>query len=291
MTEVGSGAQLRDSGWQFLIAQRSEIQRLVDISERKDEFSGLLYRLVLYLGERGRGVLALLGADLAWDAEIVLRSYYECASKILYLTLSPEDDQVRLVHEFEVVLAEASDKKRARKAGLAENAAREEAQGAKDVFRLMRSEKMIRKTVSIKKSERQLIEARWSFSGIIDQLAKVEVDGQSLNDSQSLLHIYGMASHLIHSDAGALDFMEDRAMRDPEELAILEAAHMARIVSDLVSLGAFCSASIGRALGGRKGWMAGSLVHLDNVAALSKELGAQFYDSQREFYDRMLDRN
>lgn len=282
--------EMREIGWQFLVSQRGEIQQLVENSHRKDELAGLLYRLVLYLGERGRGVLALLGADLTWDAEIILRSYYECVSKILYLSLSVAE-QAQLIYEFEVVLAEASDKRRARKAGFAEAAARQEVQGARDVFRLLQSEQMVRNTASVTKAERQAIEARWSFSGIIEQLAKAEVDGQSLGDAQSLLHIYGMASHLIHADAAALDFMEDRARRGPEELAILEVAHASRIVSDVVNLGAFCSVSIGRVLGAEKGWMANSLSHLKSIGELSERSAGKFYESQQDFYDRMLDRN
>lgn len=283
--------EIREIDWQFLISQRGEIQQLVENSPRKDELAGLLYRLVLYLGERGRGVLALLGADLAWDAEIVLRSYYECVSKILYLSFSADEKQTQLVYEFEVVLAEASDKRRARKAGFAETAARQEVQGAKDVFRLLQSEQMVRNTASVTKAERQAIEARWSFSGIIEQLAKAEVDGQSIGDAQSLLHIYGMASHLIHADAAALDLMEDRARRGAEELAILEVAHASRIVSDLVSLGVFCSVSIGRVLGAEKNWMASSLSHLKTIGELSERSAGKFYESQKDFYDRMLDRS
>lgn len=282
-----SDAEIRDTAWKFLTSQREEIYDLFSKSTTEDPARHLVFQLLLYLGERGRAVLALLSADMDWDAEIVLRTYYECASKILYLCLSPSTERERLVHEFEVILAEGADKKRARKAKLAERAAREESEGAKDVFRLMHDPKMIRSTTVVSKAERQAVEARWSFSGIVEQLSKVTILG-GLREIESLLHMYGMASHLVHSDAGALDLMTDRALRSESDQVLVKRGHRARILSDVVSLGLFCSHSAGVILAAPTGWMRRSHEHADATTTLARVVTEEFYVSQREFYDRML---
>lgn len=290
MGDTDDLAQLRGHAWQYLITHRTEAMTLLAESDLTDEYAGLLQRLVLFLGDRGRGVLALLEADLDWDAEIVLRSYYECASKILYLALCPQGDRTRLVEEFEVVLAEAGDKRRARKAALAEKAAVGESTDVRDVFRLMHDKRMVRISAETTKRERQAVEARWSFSGIISSLRASTLDGIPLTEIESLLHIYGMASHLAHADSGALDFMEDRARRGESELTVLKAAHRARIINDIASLGALCSLAIGQAASAPKGWMTSSLEWVGKIHRQSAALSARFYEDQRPFYDRMFGR-
>ena len=57
-----------------------------------NEVARTLCMLLQYFLDRGRAVLGLLANRLDWDAEIILRTYFECASKILFMALS---DKIR----------------------------------------------------------------------------------------------------------------------------------------------------------------------------------------------------
>lgn len=279
--------ELRDAAWALLIAQRNDLLDEVKTWEESTPTRRVLLALFQFLGDRGRGVLALLNAGLDWDAEIVLRSFYECASKIMYLATSSELDRTRRLYEFEIILAVASDKRRARKAAFAEAVFDEQFSADRDVFRALQHPDMIRTFGSVSKRDRQAIEARWSFSGIIDQLAAGQ-NSDALPEATSLLHIYGMASHLAHADAGALDMMEDRAWRGDKERELLEAAHRARIVSDLASLSFYCGIIIEEPLGVARNWAKAWAAPYRKVTVLSAEARERFYPTQQEFYDRVL---
>lgn len=54
----------------------------------------------------------------------------------------------------------------------------------------------------------------------------------------ALYHMYGIASHLAHASPKALDLMEDRATRK-EDLFPLEAGHVCRLLSDIVTMSCF----------------------------------------------------
>ncbi|MBA4332778.1 MAG: DUF5677 domain-containing protein [Phenylobacterium sp.] len=279
--------ELRDAAWTLLITQRNDLLDEVERWAEPTPIQRVLLALFQLLGDRGRGVLALLNAGLDWDGEIVLRSFYECASKIMYLATSSESDRPRRIHEFEVILAEASDKRRSRKAAFAEAVFDDHSATDRDVFRALQHPDMVRNSESVSKKERQAIEGRWSFSGIIEQLAA----GQNCDpvpEATSLLHIYGMASHLAHSDAGALDMMEDRARRGSDERELLEAAHRARIVSDLASLSFYCGLLMETPLGATRDWKNGWIAPYKTVMALSAAARDSFYPTQKEFYDQML---
>lgn len=279
--------ELRDAAWTLLITQRNDLLVEVEGWAEPTPIQRVLLALFQLLGDRGRGVLALLNAGLDWDAEIVLRSFYECASKIIYLATSSELDRPSRIHEFEVILAEASDKRRSRKAAFAEAIFDDQSATDRDVFRALQHPDMVRNSEIISKKERQAVEGRWSFSGIIEQLSA----GQSsdpLPEATSLLHIYGMASHLAHSDAGALDMMEDRARRGSEERELLEAAHRARIVSDVASLSFYCGLVMEAPLGVTGDWKKSWVAPYRTVMALSAAARDSFYPTQREFYDQVL---
>ena len=94
------------------------------------------------------------------------------------------------------------------------------------------------------KSERKALEQKWSFSEIIRHLADSEIDGVNTKGIEALLYNYGLASQLIHADESALNFMEDRALRGPEERLLLERAHVCRMMSDQVALWYFSTLTL-----------------------------------------------
>jgi adenylylsulfate kinase-like enzyme len=77
---------------------------------------------------------------------------------------------------------------------------------------------------------RQQIEGKWGFTRLIQDLA-----GSKSTIAKwfpTLLHGYGMASHLQHSDAVGIGMVAERESRPEPDRSRVKLAHIARIVSD-----------------------------------------------------------
>ena len=259
-----------------------------DLDTEPNDVPRTLYMLFQYFLDRGRAVLTLLENRLDWDAEILLGTCYECASQILFIALSPPSEQARLVWEFWVPLGASADRKTARKAGFAERLFSETAQDERDVFRLLRDPRMIRDSPELTKAARRRLEHRWSFSELIETLSDLQLGDRTLTDARSLLHTYGMASHLAHADCNALDLMTDRALRGSDELSRLRDGHAARITIDLVSIGTFCAHAMCKCLAPPNEELRHLWRQVEVVLTITEEITRPFYASQRGFYDSML---
>ena len=289
MSEVTIPKLLREAE-RALALQQAVVPGVVaqfDLDTEPNDVPRTLCALFQYFLDRGRAVLALLTSRLDWDAEILLRTCYECAPKILVIALTPPSERAKLVWEFWVALGETADRKTARKAGYAEMVFPKAGRDERDVFRLLRHPGMIRGSLELNKAARRRLEHKWSFSELIETLADLQQNGWKLNDMRSLLHNYGMASHLAHADCNALDLMTDRALRDSEELTLLQDAHAARIVTDLVSIGTFCAHAMAECLALPKERLRDLWPQTKIVLAVGKEIASAFYESQRAFYDSM----
>ena len=259
-----------------------------EVHSERYEVARTLGMLFQYLLDRGQAVLGLLANRLDWDAEIVLRTYYECALKILFIALSPATEQVTIVWEFWVPLGQAADRKTARKAGFAEQAFPEADHEDRNVFRLLQDPRMVRDSLNLTRAVRRRLAQKWSFSELIEALAAMERDGRELAEVRSLLHVYGMSSHLAHADCNAMDLMTDRALRDRDELPLLQDAHAARIATDLLSIGWFCTHAICGALHAPSETLGQLRKQLEVGLTISEEITKAFHKSQRSFYDAML---
>lgn len=96
--------------------------------------------------------------------------------------------------------------------------------------------------------------------------------------------MYGAASHLIHADCDALELMHDRALRSPDELAALKAAHVCRIFSGQVSFFYVCAEALRRMY---KDEFLDANAMLDawkNCDRISRSHLEAFNESQRAFY-------
>lgn len=290
-TEGQARARILEAAWESLSAKET-FWRAVQATPNfeRDEGVRTLACLGRYFTDRGRGVLNLGISGFDWEAEILLRTIYECAAKLLLLALVDEGERTTLLEEFWEVAPEASDRKTARKAAEAESVFPED-HASRDVFRLLRDDRMVRKALNLNKAERRRIEGKWSFAEIIDRLARIQFGGKEMSEIRSFLHIYGMASHLTHVDHAAMDLMFDRATRPLDEVVVLRIGHISRIASDMSTLGTFC-AHVTAPLAGLEG---GALAEIDRandtLFEISSGYSAQFSESQRGFYDRMFGRD
>lgn len=139
----------------------------------------------------------------------------------MYLSLSKEDIRITLVEEFWLLMPDASDRKTARKAAYAGEMFPEGSM-SKDTFDLLRDSRMIRSRHNLNRSERKRLEESWSFSRLVEKLSDGNEFSKPLVGVKSLLHMYGMSSHLIHADHIAIELLIDRNNRSTTELSLLQ---------------------------------------------------------------------
>lgn len=252
----------------------------------KDPVDHTLRRLCSYMSDRSQCVCYLVSAGFAWDGEIVLRSFYEANAKIWLICLSPQAQRQALAEEFWGTLASAHDHKRAHRAEGAESSFRRRGKPDDEVvFSALRRKDLFDVGLGNKQS-RKAVEQKWSFTEIIKFLAANPPEGFNLLDVTGLLHMYGQASHLIHSDDAALDLMLDRQLRAPEELKILVSAHVCRMFSDLVSLWCFSAMTIAYRFNPKSRIGADLQRKFEVVHELAEPFMEAFHKSQADFYDR-----
>lgn len=254
------------------------------------QFSETLRLLNMYLCDRARGAITLVDADLGWDAEIILRSYYECFCKIIYLCQSSDVQEQNLVKEFWVDMEHISIQRTSRKAKFAKDVFPSDRCAERDVSESLESRKFSEPNHTIAKNDRKKLEQKWSFTHIIESLDSNPDKNLRIKGAKSLLHIYGMASHLIHADASALKLQIDRASRPSDEGTALSDGHHARILSDIASLGFFALKITQSRLNAPADQVRTLYENYKDVIQKSSLIQKIFNESQKSFYTDFLDR-
>jgi Family of unknown function (DUF5677) len=277
---------LQEANLSGLSVIRDEIQYLfVDREDDSHAVTLTLKNLFHYMFSRNQTVSFLISYGYSWDAEIILRSFYEVAAKILLLCLSEENEKPILVDEFWDGLGRINERKRARKAKFVGQQFEKDSISA-SIFSMLQDGRIF-DLQSGSKTERKRLEQKWSFSEMIAQLSKLLSNGKTLEEIISLLHTYGMASHLIHGDQTAIELIYDRETRSLEERKVLEAAHVARIMTDQISITWFCADALRQHFRAVFSDAANLRQVFDRVVQLAEPFQAAFEDSQRDFYARL----
>lgn len=276
---------LQDASLQAHAVIRDEIAGLFErYGETTPDVTPTLKQLFWYLSARNQGVSFLVSWGYSWDAEIILRSFYETAAKILFICFAEDEDKAKLIDEFWNKLGSINDRRRARKAEFSVHL-KEEDDVPNSIFEALRDERLFDLNAKGNKAERKRLEQKWSFSEIIEALDGRTLDGKPLVGMKSVLHIYGICSHLAHADSAAMELMADRALRPKDELRLLEAGHISRILSDQVSLTWFCAEALRRHFKGEFSDTEKFYNSFQRAAELGEPLQAAFNDSQRSFYE------
>ncbi len=236
------------------------------------------------MSDRSQAVSYLLSSNFVWDAEIVLRLFYEANAKIWFICLTEPDQRDALVEEFWGPYASMHNHKRAHRASLAAELCRHHDWPADEINLSALSDRSVFDFGEGNKNDRKALAHKWSFTEIIRFLANNSPRDFDLRDAPGLLHMYGQQSHLIHADESALDYMLDRKLRSPEELELLACAHASRILSDQSSLWTFSAMAL-RHLYNRETEIGGGLLaKYAKVHELAKPFFDRFNESQTEFY-------
>jgi hypothetical protein len=285
MSEPASLTKLHESSLNSLTTIRDEVQYLFSTNHSIDASIDLtLKKLFWYMGSRSQAVSFMASWGYIWDAEIILRSFYETAAKVLFICSSEAADKPKLVEEFWNDLGPVNDRRTAQKAPhTAEVFARNSLSAS--VFSMLQDPKIFDLSPPGNREHRKRLEKKWSFSEIIEALHLRSGKGMPLVGIKSLLHIYGMASHIAHADEAAMRLMEDIATRESEERKVLDTAHVARIFSDQVSISWFCADMLRLHFATEFQDPAKMRDAFYEPLNLGKSIHEAFDDSQREFYD------
>ena len=267
-------------------ACRDEIEDLFTAnSAAHDLVDHTLKRLFAYQSDRSQTISYLVSSNYVWDAEIILRSFYETHAKIWFICQAPAGDRENLAEEFWGDYAKMHANKKATRAKPgAELFARSSKPNDAAIYKALGNESLFEFHKG-NRQERRSLEQKWSFSEIIDRLENSSDISFPMAGVSALKHMYGIQSHLIHADESALDLMRDRMLRSPEELEALVRGHVCRIFSDQVSLWCFSTSALRyrydlKDEDDSQRWALWKRLH-----ELTEPFGKRFAESQRDFYE------
>lgn len=244
----------------------------------------LIRRLVHYQSERSQAVSLLVSAGMIWDAEMVLRSFFEANVKIWYLCSLHPDEREAAATEFLEAYRDVQARRRGMRAQPAAGAAakNDDIFGAA-VFAALGNEK-VNDFHEGSKKERRSIEQNWSFSVLVEKLYRTSCTRLDFSNVRIMLHAFGMQSHLLHADVTALDLMTDRAGRSVEERTALAQAHLCRIYSDQMSVWAMTSIAIWSTMGEADPAGPTITAKLKAIYDVMKPIRERFAATQEELY-------
>jgi len=271
------------------VAQRNVLLALVESGDRNEDWEDFRPTLRLLLGyilERGFAALRLVMMRHDFDAEILLRTFHEGAAKLMLIALTPEAGRLKVLGEYWSGLGEVSDRKTAHRAGIAESVMPNGRSDSRDSLKVLQARRLQRGEQTLDRSERRRLEQRWSLPEVLDALDRLLKTQRP--EAAALLHTYGMASHLAHADCRALELQLDRSFRLPEERADLEDAHVARMLSDIAMVGAFCTLLTAEAAGSAHDNLEPVMSKAQAVGADAAVIMSEFDSTQRGFNRSVL---
>ena len=194
-----------------------------------------VFPLIKYIIERVNAISVLTANELLWDAEIVGRSAIETIVKYAFIVEADESERPTLLNEFWNELSEIYTVK------LSEQAKKNlKHTNESEIHRLAYNPLIISESEQERlrtkwtKSSRTKIEQKWSFTGIINFLAKKN-KGTPLECIEFLTHSYRISSHVTHGDETGINLIMERESREESERNAVHNAHYLRLLSDCFS--------------------------------------------------------
>lgn len=177
--------------------------------------------------------LLLISFLKEWDADLLSRAVLEGTMKYVFMMSGSVEQQIQKAREYWEILPVINAKKRENRIKNFVEYANNQDDVLMTPFRdiLNNSDKSDLKYDEIGRTERQRIEFKWSFAGMMKVFS--ETDG--LRSLMHLSYTYGMTSHLIHKDGDGVGIVFERFTREPDKFHAVVCGHAARIISDLCS--------------------------------------------------------
>jgi Family of unknown function (DUF5677) len=265
---------------------RDAIQEILSATEIADLEYSTLRNFSALMSDRSQAICFLLFNGFLWDAEIVLRSFYEANAKIWFICYRDRESRINLLHEFWGDYATMHNVKNANRSKKAQEIANQFGGSINEqIFKFLQREDVFPRSTENKDARRKL-EQKWSFSEILHYLDSTASNLSPLKEISSLSHMYGLMSHLAHSDNVALDLMRDTATRDPEVRRLKEISQICRVLSDVCSMWIFSFEAIQFSQGAD--WNRNSVMWTEwqEFHKQCEPAKQAFFESQREFYER-----
>ncbi|AXP04825.1 hypothetical protein DZG01_18350 [Pseudomonas fluorescens] len=220
---------------------RDELQRVIEKTREIDpKYSSHAGMVLHYYSERCQSINLLLQEWKLWDCDIIMRSALECATRFLFVSIAPPDERGLRIDEYSVLLNQIEDLQRSERAKpFATESNNQDTQMLIGGV-ILGPDQEAELRAKWPKSKRNALKQKWSFTEMARVLCEFHDDGLDLRGYKSFLHGYGISSHFIHADQTAMDLIWDRATREPQERALLENAHFARLATEPVSILFLC---------------------------------------------------
>lgn len=223
----------------------------------EEEYAGLpplarfvCARLFIDCNLSSESVLLLIRAEKEWDADLIARSVMEGSFKVTYMLQGSHTDIEEKATEFWHVLPlfyairHGENMKK-----LFEHLPDPNAPEWRPFQDLRISDEEISATrARYSRSDRQILEEKWSFVGLCRSFAAA--DNPGLKALAGLSHAYTMSSHLLHKDADGVGIVWERYGRSSERQLAARMGHSARVVSDVCSFAKLRLFSLVKACGG-----------------------------------------
>ena len=263
---------------------RDQLQQVIDTSRAIDPKYAAYSAMVLhYYSGRCQSLNLLLQEWKLWDSDIIMRAALECATRFLFVSIAPQGERTQRIDEYSVFLSEIEELQTSEKAKAFVAEATEEHAKMLIGGVMLSDEDEALLRAKWPKVKRNALKQKWSFSEIVRVVSAFNHDRLDLRKYKSFLHGYGISSHLIHADQTAMDVVWDRANRNPQERAILENAHFARLATEPVSLLFLCWRAMEYASGidSKSDNIVDSIINLNEQADVYHRA---FAESQAHFY-------
>jgi hypothetical protein len=229
---------------------RDEISDVISESKATEaRYSRFASGQMHYYSERCQTLNLLLHDWRLWDGDIIMRSATECATRFIFVSIAEPNERANRIHEYEFALSEIEDLQRSEKAKPAVAASTDSGTAMLLGGVVLSPEHEADLRARWPKAKRAQLKQKWSFSEMVKQLAEFHDDRLDLRHYRSLLHGYGLSSHLIHADQTAITIFWDREGREPSIRKMQEQAHFARLATTQISLLYLCWRAIAFATG------------------------------------------
>ena len=264
---------------------RDEIKNVLDHEGVYDEgYRNFALAQLHYYSERCQSLNVLLQKWKLWDSDIVMRAALECATRFIFVSSARKKERPELIYEYSVALNEIADIQRSEKAKQFVDANKDADSLILIGGVILSGEREEELRLRWPKSKRNPIKQKWSFTEIVRKLTEFHEPGLDLRGYKSLLHSYGLSSHLIHADQTAIDVVWDRAHREPAVRIAQERAHYARLATTQTAILFLCWRALVYATGidSRNQDVVEALVQVEKKAEVFHE---EFARTQDAFYD------